>query len=304
MLFLKGWSWMAKGKSAVALFEVIQKDKRFERKSPEPAQKPPVTPSRELANQAVDLYRKRHSDPETWTVSPPTPRKPLRETLSERMAAFSAGYHAGLARSAKIADAARQWALRQNSVACGVLVALLVIGTLGLARHFYHPAAQAATIEQTLRDGPAHPAVLAVMSQAQTADAGTSAQADMPDALSPEMQADVQQAAATVAPQPPVNDIAKPGARIVNLHYVLMQSYFEEKTADDARDFLNKNGIACTIEQGVKGWRSDVYQVIGLRGFAHPSGPEYLAYRKQVIDLGKKFSNSKFKQFEPEALKW
>ena len=64
---------MAKGKRAVALFEVIHKDKRFERKNAEPspvqaeiaplpAEIPaskPVVASPELAEQAVELWRKR-----------------------------------------------------------------------------------------------------------------------------------------------------------------------------------------------------------------------------------------------------
>ena len=74
-------------------------------------------------------------------------------------------------------------------------------------------------------------------------------------------------------PIPAATSLAQPGARIVNIHYVLMQSYFEEKTADKARDFLAKNGIPCTIERGVKGWRADFYQVIGLQGFTRPAIP-------------------------------
>jgi len=100
-------------------------------------------------------------------------------------------------------------------------------------------------------------------------------------------------------------NLAQPGRRVVNMHYVLMQSYFEEKTAEEARDFLNQNGIACTIERGVKGWRPDFYQVIGLQGFPRPSGPEYLAYRHRVEELGLQFSpKSRYKRFVPQAIKW
>jgi hypothetical protein len=293
---------MAKGKSAVALFEVIHKDKRFDRKTPEAAQKPPVEgspveASPVLAAQAVDLWRKRNSDPETWTNSPVKIRQPLSVRISGQIAAFKAGYQSGISRSAKTAEAARAWIVRQNSVAFGAAAAIVVIGTLALARHWHNPAGQAIPIEQVLRDGPAHPTVLAVTATNAPASQNL-------DSLSPEMQADVQQADDKTAPSPTTANLAQPGARIVNMHYVLMQSYFEEKTADEARDYLIKNGIACTIERGVKGWRADFYQVIGLQGFARPSGAEYVAYRDHIVDLGKTFSKSKYKRFQPEAIKW
>jgi len=288
---------MAKGKSAVALFEVIHKDKRFDRKPPEVAQKPPVQASPELAAQAVDLWRKKNSDPETWTDSPVKIRQPLSVRISSQIAAFKAGYQSGIARSAKTAEAAKAWVVRQDSVTCGAAVAIIVIGALAMARHWYNPVGRPIPIEQTLRDGPAHPSVLTVPVTEAPASQNQ-------DSLSPEMQADVQQADDKTAPSPTAANLAQPGARVVNMHYVLMQSYFEEKTADEARDYLIKNGIPCTIERGVKGWRADFYQVIGLQGFARPSGAEYLAYRDRIVDLGKNFSKSKYKRFQPEAIKW
>ena len=300
---------MAKGKRAVALFEVIHKDKRFDRKVPEPApqapeiaQKPPMQVPPNLAAEAVDLWRKNHSDPETWTNSTAKIGPSLTARISEAISAANAAGRSAFARSAKIAESFRTWIVRQNSFVCGTVAAMIVIGGLALARHWYRPADQAIPIEQALREGPAHPSVLAVAAP----DQSTAAQSS-PDqnSLSPEMQADVQQADDKTAPSPTATDLAQPGARIVNMHYVLMQSYFEEKTAIEARDFLNKNGIACTIERGVKGWRSDFYQVIGLQGFARPSGPEYLAYRSRIVELGQLFSpKSRYKRFQPEAIKW
>ena len=153
---------MAKGKSAVALFEVIHKDKRFDRKTPEAAQKPPVEASPELAAQAVDLWRKKNSDPETWTNSPVKIRQPLSVRISGQIAAFKAGYQSGIARSAKTAEAAKAWIVRQDSITCGAAAAIIVIGTLALVRHWYNPVGRTIPIEQVLRDGPAHPTVLAV----------------------------------------------------------------------------------------------------------------------------------------------
>jgi hypothetical protein len=293
---------MAKGKSAVALFEVLNKDKRFSRKTPEVAQKPPVQASPELAAQAVDLWRKKNSDPETWTNKPVKIRQPLSVSIAARIATFKAGYESGMARSAKTAETVRQWVTRQNSIACGAAAAVIIIGGLALVRHWYQPVGQSIAIERVLRDGPAHPSVLAVSAPAQSIPTQVS---PGPDALSPEMQADVQQANDKTGPVPAATSLAQPGARIVNIHYVLMQSYFEEKTATEARDFLTKNGIPCTIERGVKGWRADFFQVIGLQGFTRPSGTEYLAYRDRIVKLGQEFSpKSKYKRFQPEAIKW
>jgi uncharacterized protein (UPF0371 family) len=90
------------------------------------------------------------------------------------------------------------------------------------------------------------------------------------------------------------------------MHYVLIQSYGDETTAREARDFLQKNGVACTIERGVKGWRMDFYQVIGLQGFARLRSAEYTEYRKNLRDLDAKFSSGpkSYKHFEPQAIKW
>jgi len=287
---------MAKGKGAVALFEVIHKDKRFDRKTSEPAQKSPVKVSADLAAHAVDLWRKRHSDPETWTNSPPKVRKP-RKPLSAYIAPLKDACRSAFARSAKSAGILRAWIIRQNSAVFGALTAVLVIGLLLTVRHLYHPAAQPIPIEQALRNGPPHPSVLAIPSNVQVSPT--------PDSLSPEMLADVQQASSKTPPSAVTSNLlAQPGARIVNMHYVLMQSYFEEKDAIDARDYLSKNGIPCTIERHVKGWRPDLYLVVGLQGFARASGSEYLKYRNSIIELGAKFSKSKFKRFQPQAIKW
>ena len=211
-----------------------------------------------------------------------------------RMAKPRAG---GMARSAKIAESTRAWLIRQDSIIFGATAAFIIISALLLVRHLYHPTAQASPIEEVLHNGPAHPSVLAIHSEAQSP----------PDsqALSPEMLADVQQAGDKTTANPQISNLAKPGARIVNMHYVLMQSYFDEKTAREARDFLTDNGIPCTIERGIKGWRSDFYQVIGLQGFARTSGPAYAAYRGKIEELGPKFSpKSHYKRFVPQAIKW
>jgi len=279
---------MAKGKRAVALFEVIQRDKRFGPKTPQAPKDPPADFSPQMAEKAVDLWRKQHSDPETWTNS--TAR--VGQSFSALMSRMKS---ARLAAGAAIASTARDirvWMVRTNGIAPGAAAALVVIAAMMLARHFMRPVDQASTIEQALRAGPAHPSVLAINTERPAPS--------VPAVPSPEAASDAIQASDAA----PAN-LAQPGQRVVNMHYVLMQSYFEQKTAEEARDFLNQNGIACTIERGVKGWRPDFYQVIVLQGFLRPSGPEYLAYRHRVEELGLQFSpKSRYKRFVPQAIKW
>ena len=86
------------GKNAVALFEVIHTRQAIRPQDAGAVQKPPiesspVEASPELAVQAVDLWRKKNSDPETWTNSPVKIRQPLLVRISGQIAAFKAGYH-------------------------------------------------------------------------------------------------------------------------------------------------------------------------------------------------------------------
>jgi hypothetical protein len=279
---------MAKGKRAVALFEVIQKDKRFGPKTPEARKEPAADFSPQMAERAADLWRKQQFHRRSWSNS--------TAKLGESISAFVGRLKsARLAAGARLAGAARDiriWMAAANGIVPGAAAALVMIGAMMLARHFIHPVDRASAIEQALRAGPAHPSVLAINTERPTPS--------IPAVPSPEAASNAMQASDTA----PAN-LALPGQRVVNMHYVLMQSYFEEKTAEEARDFLNQNGIACTIERGVKGWRADFYQVIGLQGFLRPSGPEYLAYRHRVEELGLQFSpKSKYKRFVPQAIKW
>lgn len=282
---------MAKGKRAVALFEVINKDKRFERKAAPPPPKPIADFSREKAAEAAELWRRKNADPETLPAVP-IPKIKRDPVLIPRLKAI---WQTSVYRTAEIAQKIKFSVSQHNNVVAGTAAALVVIGAVLLMRHLIHPAAQPASIEAILQSGPAHPSVLNV---------STDKSSD--NALSPEMAADVMQASDTGGPDPtPAAPAAQPGQRVVNLNYVLVQSYFDEKTAIEARDFLNQNGVPCTIERGVKGWRADFYQVMGLQGFSHLSGSDYINYRKRLDELSVAFSpKGKYKRFQPQAIKW
>jgi hypothetical protein len=202
--------------------------------------------------------------------------------------------------------------IRWMPIAAGLALVMSVTGAAMVARHVRNAQLKHASpialnvgnsvvngsgTDASAPDGSAlttpHPSVLDVSSE-KPANATVAG-------LSPELAADVKQA----APQPPSAE-AQPGERIVNMHYVLIQSYLDESTANAARDFLNKSGVACTIEHGIRNWRKSFFQVIGLQGFVHPSGPEYLAYREHIDVLSGQFAPRahSYKRFQPMAIKW
>ena len=79
------------------------------------------------------------------------------------------------------------------------------------------------------------------------------------------------------------------------------------KAANDARDFLNSNGISCTIERGIKNWQQKIfYLVVGLDGFTRASGADYTAYRKRIDTLGTQYTamSHSHRAFLPQAIKW
>ncbi|CAN5607071.1 hypothetical protein BH09PLA1_BH09PLA1_15750 [soil metagenome] len=94
--------------------------------------------------------------------------------------------------------------------------------------------------------------------------------------------------------------------RVLNLNYVVVQSYPDQKSAEEARDALLKANIGCTIEQKLKGWKPEWYSVVGTQGFQRASGAEYAAYIEKISGVSQQFAQRKrsFKAFEPMAYKW
>jgi hypothetical protein len=279
---------MAKGKRTVALFEVINKDKRMEPRAPASAERAKEY-SRTMAAQAVDLWRQKRADPETLTGPAPAPVARRKSTFVPRMKAIWGEW---IERMLFMTQGVRGWVDRQMGALIGGGSAVLVISAMILVRHFSLRQGQNLSIEQQLLAGPAHPAVLVGPEQKAAGDPA-----------SPELAADVVQAKPGAVASS--DGVAKPGGRIVNMHYMLFQSYGDEATAKEARDFLIGQGIPCTIERGVKGWRMDFYQVIGLQGFARLRSQEYIDYKKKIKEAEDGFSTLRsYKHFEPQPIKW
>jgi hypothetical protein len=177
----------------------------------------------------------------------------------------------------------------------GAAAAVLVIGVI-LTRQPRQAAGVAltATTADQIRRGPAHPEVLNVRESAPASGAPAAKQAG--PAAAP------GGAAGNPAPSTAVTN----AKRQVNLNYVLIQSYADEKQASEACAFLNANGVPCSIEQNIKGWRSDWYLVVGTTGFPRISTPDFTEYLNRIDAASRKFTNNPkgFKAFKPQALKW
>lgn len=110
-----------------------------------------------------------------------------------------------------------------------------------------------------------------------------------------------------ISSMPPKSAGFENGRRVVGLQYFVIQGYASEqrKLAEEARDFLTKAGVQCTIENGVAGWPSSWHTVIGTQGFDRASGPQYDAYREKIIRIGENFAGrSAWKKFEPSPIRW
>ncbi len=96
------------------------------------------------------------------------------------------------------------------------------------------------------------------------------------------------------------------GKRTIGLNYVIIQSYPEQKTAEEARDALAKSGISTTIEKGLRGLNPSWFTVVGTDGFARIRSTEYENYVKRVQQVSDSFAKSRksFKAFEPMGYKW
>jgi len=76
----------------------------------------------------------------------------------------------------------------------------------------------------------------------------------------------------------PANDVppvekpvsSGPAKRIINMNYLMIQSYQDEKVSHEAADLLNSRGVECTVIQGLTRWSPSPrwFCVVGTKGFA------------------------------------
>jgi hypothetical protein len=115
-----------------------------------------------------------------------------------------------------------------------------------------------------------------------------------------------QPQAAAVPPQP-AGHVVRDRNRSVGLNYVIIQSYPNEKMANDAAKALLDNKIDCTVEKKIpgKGFPEEWWKVVGTDGFAKISSPEYGAYVERIKRISDQYAKkNNFRAFEPAAMKW
>lgn len=225
-----------------------------------------------------------------------------RETHRESPAPSAAvEYHAVPAAPRQPREAGVPWYNRlpfkldaTNSVIAGsAIVIVLGLGLL-IAVKFRHESMPTLSALSTtdLRKQPARPSVL-----------------------------DIPRRAATVAPAPQVADQvadtapaekttpSQPGKRIINMNYLMIQSFNDEKLTREAADVLNKNGIECTVIAGLPRWAPSPrwFCIVGTKGF----GPyttdtaEYQNYLQKIKQVSVTFAGkNKWKQFSPQLYRW
>ena len=100
-----------------------------------------------------------------------------------------------------------------------------------------------------------------------------------------------------------------PGKRVINMNYVVIQSFPDAKIANDAAEFLNKHGVDCTVIGSLARWtnKTQWYSIVGTLPFPPRSTgtPGYEAYVTQIRELGVKFAGkNKWSRFEPQSYRW
>jgi hypothetical protein len=306
---------MAKGKHAVALFEVIQSSKSSRKgvslrtpkwwfKGKQTAGSTAAAPAPPELAAAAPLPNPRPTPASSPVVVEPdvtaTAPGPRMNGIDLRL------------------DPDRQRISFHFTYTSAIVTVFAVLVAVGLAyiigRHVAAgpSLAMAGPSSEEIRKGPVKSGVLEVKSGADvvrntrspTAGQRANSGNDPEDAIR----------AVPVAPQPSQHGNAnaatattQPAGRVIGLNYVVVQIYPEEKTAIEARDLLARNGIASTIEKGLTGYAaSNWYCVVGMTGFDRiRNNPEYDKYERSIRSLSDKITQDrKFKRFDPQAYRW
>jgi hypothetical protein len=286
---------MARNKQSAALFEVIKNSN-----SGKPSQSRMETPKW--------WFKSRKRDRSAGMAPAAPPAAAMTPRLSELPEAPPIPQ-----RSRGDEDKRRQtkdlwqgWMPSSHHVAMG-LTAAAIFGVGFLFGQRFHPTtaeAQPVIAQKSsgeIMAGPAQPGVLNVdgnpFSPVQT------------DAVDPTMGTP-----APSAPKPSWNDNHAPSTsvvqerrRIIGYNYVIMQSYPDEKDAQEAVQALADSGIEATVVPGPPGWAANTwYSVVGTTGFDKiRNSPEYDSYMRSVERVSNKYAGKvKFKQFSPRGYKW
>ncbi len=296
---------MAKGKHAAALFEVIQSS-RLKQSRPKP-----VLPSRwwftrkkpafTLSSFSTTSVAPTQTPPPV-TIAPvaepapvvePTPAPPRR--MMPRM-----NIKAGM----KLDQAHKQIAFKlsyQTAIVGGfaMLVAFGLVYAIGKHMHRTLAAQTSSPSTAELRSGPAHPDVLDVSNPGK----GELVHNSNDNAQTANLKQPKKQLDDLPKPPPSSNDVD----RVVGKQYVVIQSYTDEKAANDIAALLQKNNVPCSVIKALPNWgRADTFSIVGTTGFDRiRSNPDFDHYEANIVHVGEQLAaNGHFRKFEPHPYRW
>ena len=224
--------------------------------------------------------------PKWWKRGPTLPQMPVPATPP-------GGLTLGAAVSPAIAPRQGVWfRLTSAHLVVAAVALFMIVGAAYWAGR--RPAVPVSTSSsEQLKKGEANPGVLGVGD-----DPAGSAEQD-PARLAGPGRVALSDAEQSAAPKPGAQD----GPRVGGRNYIVVQSYPDISTANEAREHLAKSGIPCTVEKGLS-FAPRWYCVVTLAGFEKVSSREYEDCVRKIQSASKRFVNPKFKQFEPQAYRW
>lgn len=281
---------MPKGKNAAALFEVINKSKGMRTQRTSGALRTPR------------WWFRRSS--ESATSAPPVTSAPRIEDIPQE--------------EKKVAvDPDRQEvAFRLSYTTLGIIAGALVIvvvltvyiarGRPGTAGSDTMAAASPSVLNVRKQGDSANPLLAGADGVGNSAtsnpdDTPTSARQPNQPLPPPQLAAD---------PEPPSTNatpIAPPtkADRIVNLNYIIVQSYPDAKDAQEVVALLAAKGVPTTIERNLAGYPK-WHIVVTTEGFPKISSPEFNALRKRIdqVSADQARKDKKWKPLTPMGYRW
>ena len=296
---------MAKGKHSAALFEVINSPRNLKR--PDIAAESLRTPrwwfkggqSPRASQAAQPASPPSFAEPETQLALLPTPaRARVAAPIGSRSAVHLA-----------FDPDQKEFTLRMRytTALVGLFVFAVVIAlAYVVGRHINHGPQIASAADGShvsdLRTQPPQPDVTDIKRARPAHPIETPFQDTPRHVVSPAIKAHDKASQSLV---PASAETSLP--RVVGLNYLVIQSYppQEEQTAKAALNFLNTNGIPCTLEKlpdynPRQGWVC----LTGTAGFSKIRSTDFETYVTHIKELGEKFPSSKFDHFDPHAYKW
>ena len=269
---------------------------------------PTFDPTADVAPSDLRGARSRKRVAEVPDEAPPAPRpQRVRRSAGPTPSAHKMGVDSALELDRAAGEVRFRLSYGGAIAAGAILLIVIVIAFLaGRQRPVAESVADGSNTVRAAGDtsvhGVAPDASAGMMAAASNAAPTVAPPAPTRPAAVPEVAAP---AAATLPPEPAPAP-AEPAPRQVGFMYVVIQSYPDRETATRAGEFLNRNGVPCTVIPGLSGFAlRDWYSVVGLQPFARGDHrPPVQEYLRHLTALGPKFSPKVYNQFQPQMYTW